>query len=134
MCSKSSRNTPRLLSVLLGAFLIYSGSVWGAETTAGNTIPVRGEVTLVDLGADNCLPCRMMAPIIADLQKAYQGKATIVFVDVYRESVKAKQFHAMVIPTQIFYDRNSNEVYRHSGVMEKAEIVKQLDAMLAKKG
>ena len=136
MFCTTSRNHFSLLGLLLlGAFLITTGSAWAAGGTVnGDNIPARGEVTMVDLGADTCLPCRVMAPIIADLKKVYQGKATIVFIDVNRENLKAKKFNALVIPTQIFFDRNNKEVYRHGGVMDKTAIIKQLDTMLAQKG
>ena len=37
-----------------------------------------GLVTMVDLGADACIPCKMMAPILDKLEKTYRGKAAIV--------------------------------------------------------
>jgi thioredoxin 1 len=48
-------------------------------------------VTMVDLGADKCIPCKMipnvcntgvMAPILEELEKEYEGLATIAFIDV----------------------------------------------------
>jgi len=135
MFGKTVRYHFRLLNLLLfGTFLISTGPASAAVTVNGDNIPARGEVTMVDLGADNNLPCRVMAPVLAELKKTYQGKATIVSIDVNRESLKAKKFHALIVPTQIFFDRNNKEVYRHGGVMDKAAIVKQLDSLLAEKG
>ena len=36
-----------------------------------SNIPVKGMVTMVDLGAKKCVPCKMMAPIMVKLEKAY---------------------------------------------------------------
>ncbi|KPK50933.1 MAG: thioredoxin, partial [Thiotrichales bacterium SG8_50] len=38
---------------------------------------------LVDLGADKCIPCKMMAPILAELRQEYKGKFDVVFIDVW---------------------------------------------------
>ncbi len=35
-------------------------------------VPVKGMVTMVDLGADSCIPCKMMAPIIEKVEKTYR--------------------------------------------------------------
>ncbi|NTV14781.1 MAG: thioredoxin [Desulfobulbaceae bacterium] len=136
MFCPTSRNPLSLLSLLfLGTILLSTGAAWAAGGTVnGDNIPARGEVTMVGLGAETSLPCRVMAPVIADLKKVYQGKATIVSIDVNRESLKAKKFNALILPTQIFFDRNNKEVYRHGGIMDKAAIVKQLDNLLAQKG
>jgi thioredoxin 1 len=37
-------------------------------------IPVKGMVTMVDLGAKKCVPCKMMAPILERLEKRYAGR------------------------------------------------------------
>ena len=92
-------------------------------------VPVRGMVTMVDLGADACIPCRMMAPILEKLEKAYRGKAAIVFIDVWKNKGPAKRFGIRAIPTQIFFDKEGKEVYRHTGFMSESAIVDQLNRM-----
>jgi len=93
-------------------------------------VPVKGMVTLVDLGAGACIPCKMMAPILEKLEKVYRGKAAIVFVDVWKNPGGAEPFKIRVIPTQIFYDKKGKEVYRHEGFMSEKDIV----AVLTKLG
>lgn len=39
---------------------------------------------MVDFGADKCIPCKQMAPILAELKTEYAGKATIEFIDVWK--------------------------------------------------
>ena len=104
------------------------------ETPASHTrttgvVPVKGMVTMVDLGSDSCIPCKMMAPIIEKLEKAYRGKAAIVFIDVWKDKAPAKRFGIRAIPTQIFFDKKGKEVYRHTGFMGEADIVGQLKKM-----
>ena len=92
-------------------------------------VPVKGMVTMVDLGANQCIPCKMMAPIIEKLEKNYRGKAAIVFIDVWKDKEPAKRFGIRAIPTQIFFNKEGKEVYRHTGFMGEADIVGQLKKM-----
>ena len=48
---------------------------------AFENIPRKGTVSMLDLGADACIPCKMMAPIMAKLEKEYKGRADIIFID-----------------------------------------------------
>lgn len=88
--------------------------------------PVPGVVTMIDLGAKKCIPCKMMAPIMVELEKEYQDRAAIVFIDVWENPGAGKKFGIRVIPTQIFYDVNGNEILRHEGFLDKNAIVAEL--------
>lgn len=92
-------------------------------------LPTPGQVTLVDLGADKCIPCKMMAPILEELKKQYAGRASIVFIDVWKNREQVKRFGIRAIPTQIFYDENGKEVQRHVGFMDKKSIVAVFDKL-----
>jgi len=86
-------------------------------------------VTLVDVGAGACIPCKMMAPILEKLEKDYQGKAAVVFVDVWKNPTGGDRFKIRVIPTQIFFDKKGKEVYRHEGFMSEKDIVAVLEKL-----
>lgn len=85
--------------------------------------PGSGRVTMIDLGATECVPCKMMAPIIEELKKEYQGRADIVFIDVWKDPAPAKKYGIRAIPTQIFFDAGGREVHRNVGFMDKKRIV-----------
>jgi thioredoxin 1 len=89
-------------------------------------VPVKGLVTMVDIGAKACLPCKMMIPVIESLSAEYEGRAGIVFIDVWKNPKEAEKFGVRAIPTQIFYDKDGKEVLRHEGYFSKAEIIKVL--------
>jgi thioredoxin 1 len=78
---------------------------------------------LLDLGAGKCIPCKMMAPILEDLKKEYAGKMIIEFVDVWQNPDTGKQYGIDVIPTQIFYNADGKELFRHSGFFAKEDIL-----------
>jgi len=117
--------------VVIAALLFLFASVMYSTAAKEpiNTIPVRGMVTMVDLGAKTCIPCKMMAPILAKLEKEYKGKAAIVFIDVREDPAAAKRFAIRAIPTQIFFDKKGQEVRRHEGFMSEKDIIKQLSEM-----
>jgi len=96
---------------------------------AAAEVPVKGMVTLVDLGAGECIPCKMMAPILVKMEKRYAGKAAVVFLDVWKDDAPARRFGIRTIPTQIFFDKNGKEVYRHEGFLSEEEIVRRFKDM-----
>jgi thioredoxin 1 len=81
---------------------------------------------MVDFGADGCRPCDMMSPILEELVKEYAGKANILFVHVRQEQILAARFGIQSIPVQVFFDKNGQEVFRHTGFFPKEEIENQL--------
>ncbi len=78
--------------------------------------------TLVDLGKGTCIPCKKMKPILDELKLEYEGRAIVKVIDLRYEPQAARQYRVRLIPTQIFYDADGNEVYRHQGFMDKQSI------------
>jgi thioredoxin 1 len=77
---------------------------------------------LVDLGKGTCIPCKKMKPILEELTVEYEGRAIVKVIDLRYEPKAARQYGIRLIPTQIFYDAEGNEVYRHEGFMDKHSI------------
>ena len=93
----------------------------GTETRAavqGQSLP-----RLVDLGATKCIPCKMMAPILAELKSNYVGRLDVQFIDVWENPDAGKKYGINVIPTQIFYDADGKERFRHEGFFGKEDIL-----------
>ncbi len=88
-----------------------------APATPGKALP-----RLVDLGAGKCIPCKKMAPIIEALKKDYAGIVDVVFVDVWKDPDGGKPYKIRLIPTQVFFDREGKEVFRHEGFFSREEI------------
>ena len=119
------------IHVLLILFLLgTSGASFAAQSPlisgAPQEVPLKGMVTMVDIGAKACIPCKMMIPVIESLSEEYEGRAGIVFIDVWKNPGEAEKFGIRVIPTQIFYDRDGKEVMRHEGYFSKEQIVEVL--------
>jgi len=84
------------------------------------------KVTFIELGADRCIPCKAMQPIMKEIAAEYAGKIQVVFYDVWKDSRPARKYGIQLIPTQVFIDRNGIEIFRHVGFYEKNEILKML--------
>jgi len=117
-----------IITVLL-SILFLSVAATPAFSAELKNVPVKGMVTMVDLGARKCIPCKMMAPILERMEKRYAGKAAIIFLDVWQDPQPADHFGIRIIPTQIFFNKAGKEVYRHEGFMSEAHIVGQLKSM-----
>ncbi len=87
------------------------------------------KVTFVELGSVNCIPCKMMKPVIADIEKEYGTQVKVIFYDVWTKEGKpyGQKYKIRAIPTQIFLDKNGNEYFRHQGFFPKEEIIKVLE-------
>ena len=73
---------------------------------------------LVDFWADWCTPCKMVAPVIAELAEEFSGSVTVGKVDVDSEGTLASRFGVMSIPTVILF-KDGVEAQRFIGVQPK---------------
>ena len=115
------------LACLFACLFVFPVIVFSAEP---QEVPVPGTVTLVDFGADKCIPCKMMAPILEQLREEYKKRAAVIFLDVWKNPKLGRPFNIRTIPTQIFYNRSGEEVWRHQGFLDKETIVEKLESLL----
>jgi len=87
-------------------------------------------VTLIDFWAPWCGPCRMIAPILEELDKEYAGKLKICKVNVDNDRVLAQNLRIVSIPTLILY-KNGEEQKRIVGAVAKEKIVREISPFLA---
>jgi len=84
------------------------------------------KVTFIELGADKCIPCRQMQPIMKEIAAEYPDQVLVVFYDVWKNPAPAEYYKIQLIPTQVFIDKRGNELFRHVGFFPKEEILKFL--------
>ena len=85
-----------------------------------------GKPFLVDFGANSCIPCRQMRPVLKEVDKEYAGKTRVLIIDVYKYQDLAREHKIQLIPTLIFFDSKGKEAFRHMGVLDKEKIVAKL--------
>ncbi|HOE09798.1 MAG TPA: thioredoxin domain-containing protein [bacterium] len=89
------------------------------------TEPMTGLPRLVDLGSKQCIPCKLMAPILERLRSEYQGTLDVAFIDVRENPDAGKQYGIRIIPTLIFFDAAGNELYRNEEFMSEEDIIRK---------
>ena len=112
-------------SGLCGSFAATKSS----STVSQSDLPTgNSQVTFLELGSVNCIPCKQMKSVMDAIEKEYAGKVRVVFHDVWTKEGKpyGEQYGIRVIPTQVFIDKTGKEIFRHEGYFSKEAIEKML--------
>ena len=90
------------------------------------------KITFVELGSVNCVPCKAMQPVMDSIEKKYGDQINVIFYDVWKPEQKkyAAEYGIKLIPTQVFLDKDGNELMRHEGFFAEAAI----DSFLQEQG
>ena len=84
---------------------------------------------MVDFWAPWCGPCRMVAPIVEELAKEYEGKAKVAKLNTDEAPDIAGRYGIRSIPTMMFF-KNGEMVQQMVGAYPKSKIVEKLAAAL----
>ena len=126
-------NKKNIISILLLSFIILiSIQAQTKKSKAENNKVTKPKVTFIELGSVNCIPCKMMQPVMKSIEGKYGGMVKVIFYDVWTKEQRpyAEKYGIKLIPTQIFLDAKGKEFFRHEGFYPEAEI----DKLLQKKG
>ena len=108
-----------IIAVILGIFILKSNldkpmadntGDFALEATAIDLAQLKsyGLPIIIDFGADSCVPCKEMAPVLQKLNKEMQGKVIVKFVDVWKNKNATADFPVDLIPTQFYFDKDGN--------------------------
>ncbi|SFD74109.1 thioredoxin TrxA [Massilia yuzhufengensis] len=82
---------------------------------------------LVDFWAEWCGPCKMIAPILEEVAKQYEGKLVVAKVDVDANQAVPAQFGIRGIPTLILF-KNGVAAAQKVGAMAKGQLTSFIDS------
>lgn len=85
---------------------------------------------LVDFWAPWCGPCKMIAPLIEEIAKEYEGKLMVAKLNVDDSPATAQKYSVMGIPTLLFF-KAGKPVKQLVGYQEKAALTRAVDETLA---
>ncbi len=87
---------------------------------------------IVDFWAEWCAPCSMIAPVVEQMSKEYEGKIKVGKLNVDENQVTAGKYQIMAIPTLLFFN-GGKLVDRVAGVVPKKILVEKIEKILEEK-
>ncbi len=104
-----------------------AGEASSAASNAGE-MQKQGKVTFLEFGSVNCIPCKMMKPVMEKVENTYPDRVKVVFHDVWTPDGRdlGSAYGVRMIPTQVFLDSEGKEFFRHEGYLPFEEADKVL--------
>ena len=117
---------------LIQHYTATQSQLTGPEVDPAPALPgVPGELPrLVNLKTENCIHCKRMIPILAELERGYGEAFHIYTFDIGVHPDIGRSFGTIrVLPTLIFFDQEGREVLRYEGYMSKADILYRFQSL-----
>lgn len=83
---------------------------------------------LLEFGAEWCIPCQQLKPVIKRIEDEYRGKLSVIVINTERSREQAVRFNIRFLPTLVFLDKTGKEYKRIFGGSSYEEIAAVLTA------
>jgi thioredoxin 1 len=100
-----------------------------ATNTSFDSLLEGEKLVIVDFWATWCGPCRMLSPLLDEVEEEMSDKITVVKVNVDDADEIAMRYRIMSIPTLLFF-KNGQVVDKTVGAMPKSTLVDKINANL----
>jgi len=133
--SKFIQLSSKVIFLVLAIFLVITtGCSAGATTYIEkdltkiplNQVLQNGKPTLADFGWRNCIPCKMMKPVLETLADSTRGRLNVLIVEVYDHQDLTDKYGITAIPTQVLFDSHGKDLMRHEGYWAPEEMAEEL--------
>ncbi len=94
------------------------------EEIASSAVPL-----LVDVSAEWCGPCKLLAPVLAELAEEYEGRLRVIEVDIEDHLEMSARWDVMSFPTLLLFD-GGELVWRTVGARGKGQLRQELERVL----
>lgn len=84
---------------------------------------------LIQFTEDGCSTCDLMKPIIKSLDEKYAGKLRVDTINMGDEPDAKAKYKIVGKPTQIFFDGNGKEIFRHVSYMTEEQIIAKFNEL-----
>ena len=117
------------MKLIVAVFLLFFTSMTFAEEHMIKESPYKqvqqsigkGRPYFLEVGSDTCRSCKIMGSMLHKITQEHP-EYNIYFINVKKEREAASILNIMMIPTQIIYDKEGKEVYRHIGLLSDDEL------------
>jgi len=99
------------------------------ESTTPLPRQTQGLPRLLDLGSKGCTACTMLDPVLDELRTNYAGRLQVDFIDVWEHEEVASDYGIEIIPVQIFFDADGQELYRHQGFISAKDVAGKFEEL-----
>jgi len=118
------------LALAITTFYLNPGHRGATPDPASHKSSLQPETTrelplMLELGSTTCVPCQMMEKVLENLHAGYSEQFQVEFKDVTIKPEIGRKHHIKLIPTQIFFAADGQEIFRHEGYFQEAEIISQ---------
>lgn len=87
------------------------------------------DLVMVDFWATWCGPCKIVAPVVEELAKEYEGKARFAKVNTDENADLASKYNIRGIPTLIFF-KDGEVKDQIVGAVPKAQLKSKIDSLI----
>jgi thioredoxin 1 len=129
----SLHRAPALLAVLFGFSLPLMSPAFAAADGVTSLDPAgleqvlaNGKCSLIEFGGKRCVPCKAMQPRLHTLSVTYSDRLNVFNVYMDEQPDLLRKYKIQLIPTQVLFNRQGVEVFRHVGLWDENDIHLQL--------
>lgn len=80
---------------------------------------------ILELGSSKCVPCKLMKSVLDGLSGDFSHSLNIRVIDVNKDKSAVRAYGITMIPVQIFFSPDGQELFRHQGFYSREEILKK---------